>query len=477
MNGSKTAPLKKNAVGTAHIIFFVVAAAAPLTAVVGASPAAFAFGNGAGLPGAFLIAGAVYAIFGAAFTAMSRHCGSAGGFYGYIARGLGRPASVAGAFIAIAAYSAIQVAIYALFGLFATERLASFGLHLPWWSVAMLAVIVAHLCGRRGIEFSGAVLGVLMILEVLIMLILDFAILLHGAKGGVSVEGFTPSVLFGPGLGVSLVFVVASYVGFEATTIFSEEAKNPDRTIPKATYLAVALITLLYAFSTWTISLDYGTSQIAAAARADPSNLYFSVAQRLLGDLPRIVMETLLLTSLFASFLAFHNTITRYLFALARDRLLPSWLGHVDERFGAPTVAGKVQSASAVIFLAIFAVFGVDPYAVVFSWLSAFATIGILAVQFMVAVSAWLFFRKDNRGVGMFRRLLAPLISAAGLATWLVLVCLNLQLLSGSESRAIQMFPFIIFGVAVAGVLTALRMRRRRPQEYARLGEALGAIV
>lgn len=38
-------------IGVGHIVFFVVAAAAPLTSVVGASPAAFAFGNGAGVPG------------------------------------------------------------------------------------------------------------------------------------------------------------------------------------------------------------------------------------------------------------------------------------------------------------------------------------------------------------------------------------------------------------------------------------------
>ena len=43
--------LRRDAVGVSHIVFFVLAAAAPLTAVVGASPAAFAFGNGAGVPG------------------------------------------------------------------------------------------------------------------------------------------------------------------------------------------------------------------------------------------------------------------------------------------------------------------------------------------------------------------------------------------------------------------------------------------
>ena len=46
--------LARGSIGTAHIVFFVVAAAAPLTAVVGASTAAFAFGDGAGVPAVFL---------------------------------------------------------------------------------------------------------------------------------------------------------------------------------------------------------------------------------------------------------------------------------------------------------------------------------------------------------------------------------------------------------------------------------------
>jgi amino acid transporter len=478
MTESAPGSLKKDAVGTLHIVFFVIAAAAPLTAVVGASPAAFAFGNGAGVSGAFVIAGLVYALFGAAFTAMSRHCGSAGGFYGYIARGLGRPAAVAGAFVAIAAYSAIQVAIYALFGVVAAQRLASLGLDLPWWLIALGAIGIAHLCGRRGIEFSGVVLGFLMLFEVLILLALDAGILLaHDLPEGLSLAGFTPAVVFGPGLGAALVFVVASYVGFEATTIFSEEAKNPDRTVPRATYVAVAAITLLYAFSTWAMSLEHGPSHILAAAAADPSNLYFAAAQHRLGSAPRLVMELLLLSSIFASFLAFHNTITRYLFALARDRLLPRWLAHVSASSGVPGAAAKAQSLSALVLTLLFAGLAVDPYAVVFAWLSAFATIGILLVQLMVVISAWLFFRADPRGVGRFRRLVAPVLSALGLATWLVLVCLNLELLSGSQSQVIETFPFLILAIGAAGLWTAFRMRRRRPEDYARLGELLGQLA
>ena len=477
MNDQPPGSLRKDAVGTYHIVFFVIAAAAPLTAVVGASPAAFAFGNGAGVPGTFVIAGIVYALFGAAFTAMSRHCGSAGGFYGYICRGLGKPASVAGAFVAMTAYSAVQVAIYALLGLVAGQRLASFGLELPWWAIAVAVIIVAYACARRGITFSGIVLGVLMALEVLVLLVLDIAILLRAdLPEGISFAGFSPAVVLGPGLGAALVFVVASYVGFEATTIFSEEAKDPERTVPRATFWAVAAITVLYAFSTWAMTLEHGPGAIKAAAAADTADLYFTAAQARLGDAARLAMEALLLTSLFASILAFHNTITRYLFALGRDRLLPAWLGTADARSGAPAAAGKAQSASAAMLVVLFGLSGVDPYTVVFAWLSALATIGILVVQLMVAISAWRFFREDKRGVGPFRRTLAPVLSGAGLATWLLLVCLNLELLSGSESAAIQAFPFLILAVGVAGVLVAVRMKRRRPHDYARLGELFGHI-
>lgn len=83
--GKAGTDLRRNAIGVSHIVFFVVAAAAPLTAVVGASPAAFAFGNGPGVPATYLLVGVLYLLFSVGFTAMSRFIGSAGGFYPYIA--------------------------------------------------------------------------------------------------------------------------------------------------------------------------------------------------------------------------------------------------------------------------------------------------------------------------------------------------------------------------------------------------------
>ncbi|MBC7317381.1 MAG: amino acid permease, partial [Chloroflexi bacterium] len=185
--------------------------AAPLTAVVGATPPAFAFGNGAGVPGAFVLAGLLYIIFSVGFTAMSRHIGGTGAFYTYISQGIGKEFGVAGAMIALLTYSAIQMAIYALFGVFASGALAELGVTVDWWECTYAAVFVVLLCGRRNVSFSGAILGIAMICEVAILLLLDIGILANGGgPEGIGFSSFMPADVFVPGLGVALVFVVGS---------------------------------------------------------------------------------------------------------------------------------------------------------------------------------------------------------------------------------------------------------------------------
>jgi hypothetical protein len=44
---------------------------------------------------------------------------------------------------------------------------------------------------------------------------------------------------------------VTGFVGFEQSVVYSEESRDPRRTVPRATYLAVALIAVLYRFAAW----------------------------------------------------------------------------------------------------------------------------------------------------------------------------------------------------------------------------------
>jgi len=70
---------------TPRIVFLVVAAAAPMAAMVGTVPLAFAIGDGAGTPAVFVFAGLTLLCFSVGYAAMSRRVVNTGAFYTYIA--------------------------------------------------------------------------------------------------------------------------------------------------------------------------------------------------------------------------------------------------------------------------------------------------------------------------------------------------------------------------------------------------------
>lgn len=55
--------LKRNTLGVWKVVFLVVSAASPLSAMLGAVPPAVSLGNGPGVPGAYVIAGLILLVF------------------------------------------------------------------------------------------------------------------------------------------------------------------------------------------------------------------------------------------------------------------------------------------------------------------------------------------------------------------------------------------------------------------------------
>ena len=91
--------------------------------------------------------------------------------------------------------------------------------------------------GYRRIDLSAKVLAVLVIAEYLIMIVFDVAVIGQGGADGLDTVPFQgPTVLSGsPSIG--LLFCFAAFLGFVGLTIYSEEAKDPRRTVPTAVHL------------------------------------------------------------------------------------------------------------------------------------------------------------------------------------------------------------------------------------------------
>jgi amino acid transporter len=452
--------LRKNAIGMWQIVFFVIAAAAPLTGMLGIIPVAIRLGNGAGVPGAFVAAGLILLVFSVGYAAMSRHVVNAGAFYAYLAQGLSPAFGVGGALVAVVSYTAMQVGVYALFGFFGVVIVSPL---LPWWVYSVAAMALVQFLGMRKLDLSGWVLGVFISLEMGILLALSVSIVLHGGgPQGFNARPFAPAELLSGHPGIGLMFALASFVGFEATAIYGEESRNPTRTVPLATYASVSIIMVFFAFSTWAIISAYGVDHVVAAAVKDPGNFWFAQSDRYLGTVGTGIMRTLLLSSIFACVLAFHNTITRYLFALGREGLLWRGLCGIHPRFLSPYKASYAQTGCAAVGLLLAVWSGADPLTVVFSWTSAFATIGIVGLQFMVSAAVIVFFWRNGLDKRVWNTVVAPVLGMIGLGYALYLLIVNLPALSGSEDGLVRSFPWIMLVVMVMGVALGAARRGSR---------------
>ena len=132
--------------------------------------------------------------------------------------------------------------------------------------------------------------------------------------------------------------------------------------MPRATYVAVGFLGLFYAFISWVIIQAFGNTGAVQAAGKDPAGMFFTAMNTYVGSWATDLMRVLIVTSLFAVLLAFHNAITRYTYALASEGALPRQLGRIHPVHKSPYIAGYAQTALAALVVAGFAVFHADPY-------------------------------------------------------------------------------------------------------------------
>lgn len=463
--------LRRGVLGPLQIAFFVISAAGPLVAMAGGIPLAMLFGNGPGIPMMFVVAALVLLAFSVGYTAMARSVRNAGAFYAFAARGLGGRAAGATGMLALLSYNAIQIGLYGMFGVAAKGLIEpAVAINLPWWLYAVAAWGSIAFFGYRQVDLSAKILGLLVIGEYLVVLVLDVAIVTQGGDAGLSARPFDPGVFSQGSPAIGLMLCFAAFIGFEATTIYSEEARDPERTIPLATYLAVLVIGGFYAVSTWAVVNGAGVDKLMGTLTSlpSPTDLLFALSGRYAAPQLGLAMRVLFVTSIYASLLAFHNAIARYLFAMGREGLLPATLGKTHPRFASPHKGSLAQSVLAVVLIALFAIGGADPVLIVFNLLSAIATLGVIVLMAITALATIRFLsRQGGHAVAVALSVVAlvAFVGIAGLAT------VRFELLTGTQSDWAVMLPLILVVAAGSGVWMTQMLRARDPARFARLGQ------
>lgn len=457
--------------GTSSILLMVLAAAAPLSVWM-STGTTMAITNGGALPFNFVVAGSILLLFAVGFTAMTRHVKDAGAFYAFVGSGLGRRMGVGTAFLALLTYICILTGCYAYFGVVAQSLLVSNGLpDIPWWVLALALNLLITGLGYLNVDFSTKVLGVVLSVEVAVIVVLSVVILAQGSSTpeGISFAGFQPDLITSGSLGLGVMFAFGGFTGFESTAVYRDEARDPSRTIPRATYLAVIFIALLYVFSIFALTIAWGPKAIQSVAieRLATADLVQATGEKYIGDWYADALAFFIATSLFACLLAFHNVVARYLHSLGRKELLPSKLAEAHPQHGSPHIASHVTGVVTVALTVLWVALGWKPIEQVVVHTIGIGTLGITLLFALTSLAVLVFFQRFKVDTRPWNSVIAPALSFVALCVILYLAMSNVDVLSGTSNGLINGImagaPFLAVALG-AGI--AVVISRSRPRVY-----------
>jgi amino acid transporter len=467
-----TAALRPGVLGTGGVTFLVVSAAAPLTVVAGTVPLAILIA-GPSAAWAYLAVGLALVLFAVAFMALTREIGRAGGFYAYVAATLGRVAGLGAGVLALVSYNAMQIGIYGLFAVSAQAMLSTlFGVDVPWGLIVLVAIVAVWALGFAGIDLGAKVLGVFLIAETILLAVLVIGVLAQGGAGTLApLAGLSVEEIFSPGFAVTLGLAFGAFIGFEATVLYRREARDAHRTVPRATYLAVISMTVFYAVIAWVLVRAAGSvpAQALIAEVGVPAYL-FAVAEGTLGPWATVAFFVLIVSSVFAALLAFHNSINRYVHAFAADGLLPRAMARTRARNGAPWVAGLIQTGLAALVVAGFALAGADPYLNLLIWVNTPGVVGIVVLQVLASIAVVVYFVRTASAARRGFVIVVGILAAVVMAAFTAVIVLNIGALTGASDAVNAVILAAVPLALITGVVIALVLRAVRPSAYARIG-------
>ena len=407
--------LRKGSIGLAGVLMQSIAQISPTLGIF--YTIAFNTGQaGRSAPLTYLAAFVVCLLIAVPMTGLARHLPSAGGFYTYVAHGIGpRWGFITGWLYGISV-AIVPAALAAFTGAVLHDELdTKYGFGLPWWVYALAILVVCFLCAYRGIVISVRFLVIMSMFEIAVGLGLALTGVINPGRGGRNVSGFDPiHIGSSSGFFLAIVLSIFAFTGFESAAAVGEESRDPKRLVPRAITGSLVLIGAFYVFCSWGLQIGWGTNNLNALANS-PTAPAFVLADRLWHGGSLLVLIALVNSGLGVC-IACTTSSTRTIFGIARTGALPSAFARVSERHGTPLVAVYVQSAVAVAIC-----FGVGlPLGPLnlFNLLGTTGTFVYIPVFILMNVGAFLFFRKEHPDeFRILNYVVCPIVSTVALVT------------------------------------------------------------
>jgi APA family basic amino acid/polyamine antiporter len=255
-------------------------------------------------------------------------------------------------------------------------------------SIALIAVLaVVNVRGTRKSATvqnwtTGAKIGVLTLLS------LALIVFSRGSTSIAPVAAAAPGGLSLAGVGAAMIGVLWAYEGWQYVTFSAGEARDAQRTFPRAITIATAALVAIYLLANWGYLAALG-----ADAAGQSTHVAADAVGTILGSAAGKVVGALILVSIFSAANGLILTTPRMYFAMARDGVFFQRLATIHPRFETPAFAIVALAVWSTILAATGTFEQLLTYVVFTGWV--FYALG--------ALSIFAYRRRDPHAVRPFR--------------------------------------------------------------------------
>ncbi|MBF8188444.1 APC family permease [Nonomuraea sp. K274] len=290
-----------------------------------------------------------------AFTALSyaqmaRAFPMAGSVYTYAGRGIGAPVGFLAGWAILLDYVLIPSLLY----LISSMAMNSFVPEIPVWAWLAAFVVLNTVVNYLGIQMTAKITRIMLVAELAVLAIFLVAGGVALAQGHAQTGAFTP-IFESSGFTWSVVLAAASvavlsFLGFDGISTLAEENREDAQRLGRSMVAALGLAAVLFVVQTWVAAL-LTPNRDSLIANGDAAGSAFYDTAEFAGGAWLSVL-TAVATAIawgFANSLVAQAATSRLLFAMGRDRQLPSFLAKVDPKHQVPVNATLVVAAISLI--------------------------------------------------------------------------------------------------------------------------------
>ena len=281
---------------------------------------------------------------------------------------------------------------------------------LPNWVWVVLAIAVVTVLNVIGItQVARANFVIIAVQTIFIALFIVFSIV---TMSGHHIDILAP--ITGDGTAAShdngalfngAAILALSFLGFDAVSTLSEEAKDAKRDVPRAIMIVTLGAGILF------IVLSYVSQLLFPGSHFKDVNTASTEVIAVAGQWLAVLFTAGYVAGCLGSALTSQASVSRILFAMGRDGVLPRRVfGHLNVRFGTPVVPILIVSAISLIAIWI-------DLATLTNMISFGALIAFSFVNLSVVVHFYLR-GKERGGWGWLNNLVLPIVGF-GLTVWL----------------------------------------------------------